>query len=133
MIAMVVHVPGAVRVTALAKIDLSGVEREARRAARAIHFERGAFDGIEKVVVVVAVSVDALAGLQREFPDADALVLENHLGSDFGHGLLSIGGNTGRRTDRQKSLHQLGSGVLQSADRVPAAGVGCDKGVQLRP
>ena len=91
VIAMIVHVLGAVRVTAFAKIDLSGVERQPRRAARAIHFEHRAFDGIEKVVVVVAVSVDALAGLQREFPDAHALVLENHLGSDFGHGLLLIG------------------------------------------
>jgi hypothetical protein len=46
-------------------------------AAGAGNLESSALDRIEEVVVVVMMWLNALAGLEREFPDANALVLEN--------------------------------------------------------
>ena len=77
VIAMVVDIPRRVSVAAFAEVDLAGIQGQPGDAAGAGDFESTALDRIEKVVVVVMVRLNALAGLEREFPDANALVLEN--------------------------------------------------------
>src|SRR5439155_20929504 len=67
VIAMVVDIPRRVGVAALAEVDLAGLQSQPRDAARAGDFQSTALDRIEKVVVVMMVLLDALAGLQREF------------------------------------------------------------------
>src|SRR5437870_6487838 len=83
---MVVDIPRRVGVAALAEVDLAGLQSQPRDAGRAGDFQSTALDRIEKVVVVMMVLLDALAGLQREFPGPNAFVLENQLGSNFPHG-----------------------------------------------
>src|SRR3989442_2918636 len=86
VIAMVVDIPRRMGVAAFAEVDLAGIQSQPGNAARAGDFESATLDWIEKVVVVMTVRLNALAGLEREFPDANAFVLENQLGSNFRHG-----------------------------------------------
>lgn len=86
VIAMIVDVPGGMGVAALAEVHLAGIQRELSDAAVACYLKCAAFDGVEEVIVVMAVRFDALARLQRKFSDANLIILENHLGSDIGHG-----------------------------------------------
>ena len=74
---MVVDIPRRMGVAAFPEVDLAGIQSEPGDAAGAGDFESAPLDRIEEVVVIVMVRLDALAGLEREFPDANALVLEN--------------------------------------------------------
>ena len=74
---MVVDIPCRMGVATFAEVNLAGVQSQLSDAAGAGNLESSALDRIEEVVVVVAVRLDTLAGLEREFPDANALVLEN--------------------------------------------------------
>src|SRR3989442_6733183 len=85
VIAMVVDIARRMGVAAFAEVDLAGIQSQPGDAAGAGDFESATLDWIEKVVVVVTVRLNALAGLQREFPDPNALGLANQLGSYFRH------------------------------------------------
>lgn len=85
VISMVVDVLRGMRVTALAEVNLTRFKVEPGDTAFAYDLECPAFDGVEKIVVVMAVRFNALAWLEREFPDTNLVVLKNHLRSDVGH------------------------------------------------
>ena len=108
VIAVVVDIPGGVGIAPLAEVDLTGVQRQSGNAAGARHLEGCALDGVEKIVMVMAMGFNALSGLQRELSHANALVLENQLGSDFGH--VDLPGKTtgwSRRDDAIAALRAM--------------------------
>lgn len=100
MIAMVVDILRRVGVATFAEVGLAGFQRQPGDAAGAGHLESPALDRVEEEIVVMVVRFNALAGLERELSDANALVLENQLGSDFGHtGFPPEGGKNYRESD----------------------------------
>ena len=60
---MVVDIPRRMGVVAFAKIDLAGVQSQPGDSGGADHLESTTLDWIEKVIVVVMVRLNTLAGL----------------------------------------------------------------------
>jgi hypothetical protein len=63
---MVVDTPRRMGVAAFSLVDVAGIQSQPGDAAGAGDFESATLERMEKVVVVMTVRLNALAGLQRE-------------------------------------------------------------------